>query len=292
MKLQRLLFLGGLIGGLFLPSVGWAQWGQAEDLFSVATHPLGAPRYSENIEGVNADIDTEESIWDVQAVQATGPARCFANMNSGTTPTAAALYISSSDAADAALGVTVEALDANWDPVTIAATLGADTGATGTEFVQLGSATLMRVNRAYATSTALTGDIYIHLDSVDAAAKDGIPDTIATDIVAVIDAGEDQTNMACYSVPNDYNAFVVDWCATNTTAAAVATFRERSSDEGAASQARVTLALPASVSECQTMGVPIRFPEKTDIEWTGVGTNGTGTATFNLVLISNSLSGL
>ena len=234
--------------------------------------------------GRNADSDTsEDSIWDGSDLG--GPIRCFDVI--GTT--AAALYISSDHEDDATLEVTVEYLDANWDTQTLDVALGAVANGTATEFVQIGSGTIMRVNRAYATSTALTGNVYIHIDSVDAAAKDGIPDTVLTDYVAGIVAGENQTLQACYTVPNDFSALLTQYCTTNinTAANAVATFRLRRSAEGAASRVAEIIEMSESVYQCTPHDPPVMFAEKTDIELTAVMSqnNASATGTFDLVLI-------
>jgi len=234
--------------------------------------------------GRNQDSDTtEDAVWDGSDLG--GPIRCFDVIGA----TAVALYISSDHEDDATLEVTVEYLDASWDAQTVTQALGAVANATATEFVQLGSETIMRVNRAYATSTALTGNVYIHTDSADAAAKDGIPDTILTDYVAGIVAGENQTLQACYTVPNGLSALMTQYCTTNinTAANAVATFRLRKSVEGAAARVQEVLELGESIYQCTPHDPPILFAEKTDIELTAVmsANNGSSTGTFDLILI-------
>lgn len=297
MKIKRLLTLGALFGGLLflLPQTA----GAGDDLFGISSNTIASPRYTETVFGFNNSVaSTEESIWDGDDASgaANGPVRCFANLNSGVTPTAAALYISSDDENDAsdnnAVSVTVEALDANWDPITIVAPLGAAT-ASGTAFVQIGSVTLMRVNKAYVTTAAPAGNIYIGKDSADGG-TDGIPDTIATDHVAQIAIGANETRQACYSVPNDYNAFLTDWCASNLSGNGTAdvVFRIRESVNGAAARVRLRLNLGDTISECQTLSPPLRFAEFTDIEFTGVSTADDAGVTFGLVLIKNTLSGL
>jgi len=290
---------GGLPGAFLLLILGVGGSTSAEDLFSIATHPVGSSRYTETVYGFNNAVEsTEESIWygDDLPTEDAGPIRCFANMNSGTTPTAAALYISSDDENDGsdndAVSVTVEALDANWDPVTIVAPLGA-ASASGTVFAQVGSSTLMRVNRAYVTTAAPSGNIYIGKDSTDGG-TDGIPDTIATDSVAVIAIGQNETAQACYSVPNDYNAYLTEWCISNLSGNGTGdvVFRVRASEEGAAAREKLRLNLSDGDERCHTVSPPMQFSEKTDIEFTGLSTDDDAAATFGLVLISNTQSGL
>jgi hypothetical protein len=243
---------------------------------AISLGQVGSAVFSVNKFGAASEVDqTEESVSDAGDLPSAGagPDRCFANM-----ATAAALYISSDDATDAGLGVTVEALDENWATTTIAATLGADTGATGTEFVQIGSADLLRINRAYATSAALTGNIYMHKDSVDIAAKDGIPDTPSTDIVAVITAGENQTLQACYTVPASHRAILKQWCVSDENTAANAT-----------GEFRITLA--EAEYRCTPHDPPLAFGEKTDIEITAdmSANDGAATGTFDLVVAPTTM---
>lgn len=294
---KLLLFLVAF--GLLVPGIGLG-----DDLFGIASNPYGASRYTETIYGFNNAVETaEESIWfgDDLPTEDAGPLRCFANMNTGTTPTAANLYISSSDegdapAGDTTLGVlfTVEALDANWDPITITGVNLGVANAGGTLFKQIGSVTLMRINKVTVTSAAATGDIYIGLDHTTDTAADGVPDTIATDSVAVIDIGQNETAMACYSVPNDYNAFLTEWCISDLglQGTAATTFRIRASVNGAASTVKTHLNVVEDAEECHTVSPPMYFGEKTDIEFTGLSTDDDATASFSLVLIKHNRQGL
>ena len=281
-----------LVLGLVVPSTSQA----GDDLFAIANNGTGAPRFTVNKFGRNSDADTtEDSIYEGSDLG--GPIRCFADLAA----TAVALYISSDDPSDASDGakpvtITVEALDANWEPVTIVQALGATVGATGSALTQIGSVTLMRVNRAYVSSTnPALGNIYINADGVDAG-PDGVPDNVATKLVTGIVIGENQTLQACYTVPAGYNAFLTQFCTTNinTVANAVATFRLRKAVGGAASRVQELLELAESVYQCTLHDPPIKFGEKTDIELTtdSSANNASASGTFDLVLISNTLSGL
>lgn len=294
-KLSVLLFLATLLG------VAEQSWGQArEDLFSVASHPYGAARFSVNIFGENADNDAaEEAIWDGSDLA--GPVRCFDVI--GTT--AVALYISSDDESDASNGaapitVTVEALDADWDPVTFTDISLGVASAGGSVFAQIGSVTLMRINRAYVSGTnPALGNIYIGTDTADGDA-DGIPDTVLTELVAGIVIGNNQTAQGCYTVPNNYNGFLSHFCTTHVDTAANTTmsFALRSSVEGAASRVQESYSLLESVTRCfpntPPHSPPIMFGEKTDIELTSTAgaANAAASGTFDLVLIDDKKSGL
>jgi hypothetical protein len=253
---------------------------------AAALSQVGSKISAVNKFGRNQDADTtEDAIWDGSDLG--GPIRCFTVI--GTT--AVALYLSSDDENDAGEDVTVEYLDSDWDVNTVNVTLGA-ASAGGTVFVQIGSETIMRINRMYATDTALVGNIYAGIDDTDGDA-DGIPDTILTDYVAGIVIGENQTLQACYTVPNGFNAILTQWCVANinTAANATGTFRLRRSVEGAASRVQQLQDLGESVSECTTHDPPITFAEKTDIELTSdmSANNASVSGSFDLILVPNTM---
>lgn len=238
--------------------------------------------------GYNNDVDTaEESLWDMNDLPTAGlgPPRCFTNMAA-----AADLYVSSDDIADATLEIAIEVLDANYVLSTVTMALGAVVG-TGTVFEQIGSATLLRVNRAYATGTGFTGNIYIHLDDVDGDTN-GIPDAPATDIVAGITAGENQTLQACYTVPAGFTANITSWCISNVSQLAVGTavtFRARGTLFGTdAARTQNLLTIGNETTVCTPVIPYNTFPEKTDIEATGSDASNQGAAaTFGILLIRN-----
>lgn len=233
--------------------------------------------------GRNQDADqTEDSIWEGSDVG--GPVRCFDVINT----TAVALYISSDHQDDASLDVTIEYLDSSWRAQIITQALGTAVGGTATAFIQIGAGTIMRINRAFAASTSLTGNVYIHIDDTDGN-DDGIPDTILTDLVAVVIAGENQTLQGCYTVPLGFTALLTQFCTTNinTPANAVVTFRLRASIEGAASRVQETLELNEATYQCTPHSPPLTFVEKTDIELTSISSanDSSTTGTFDVLLV-------
>lgn len=118
---------------------------------------------------------------------------------------ASTLYISSSDNTDNQT-YKVQGLDANWGLQTVEVTLS------GFTFVAL-TGTWIRVFRAENISSANSaGDVYIADDNTDAGG-DGIPDT-ATNIKAKISIGNNQTNMAIYTVPQGRKGYLMDWYAS------------------------------------------------------------------------------
>ena len=284
-----------LVLGLVVPSTSQA----GDDLFAIAGSPVYSPRYTVSKFGVNTDIDdTEESLWDLDDIVAsgTGPDRCFTVM--GTTP--AALYISSSDESDASDGakpisVTIEALDSTWAPVTIVTALGA-ASAGGSVFKQVGSVTLLRINRMYVSGVnPALGNIFVGTDPTDGG-TDGIPETpsLAGALVAGISIGENQTLQACYTVPLGYNAYMTSWAISNEgTGATTLVTRIRKSTNGATSRTQMKMTLSDGDVHDHHGVFPTVFPEKTDIELTGSGaTSQDAAGLFDMVLISNTLSGL
>jgi hypothetical protein len=110
--------------------------------------------------------------------------------------TAAIDTISSSDAGDGH-DIYIQGLDANWLEVTQTATLD------GQNKVVLGTP-LIRVYRAVNLgSTNIAGTFYLYEDT---AIVDGVP-TDTTKIRAVIDDGDNQTEMCIYTVPADKCGF-------------------------------------------------------------------------------------
>ncbi len=300
MKFGRLLTLGALFGGLLFPSVGWSG-----DVYQAASNTYGAARFVAHVVGTNADSDTtEDTIW--QGSDIGGPIRCFTAI--GTT--AVSMFISSDDPSDASDGaapvtITVEALDANWNPVTIVQALGATVGATGSALTtQIGTTTLMRVNRAYVSSTVpALGNIYINDDNVDTG-PDGVPDNILTSLVTTIAIGENQTLQACYSVPNNFTGFLTQSCTTtliNSSTDSSIVYRMRFAVNGGPSRTQDYYELHepsvgdgGASTRCKQYSTPVPFAEMTDIELTAVSSaaNAAAAGSFDLILIKNTSSGL
>lgn len=240
--------------------------------------------------GINADLDTgEESIWDADDLptEGDGPARCFVNV--GTTPID--FYVSSDNAADATLEISLDIIGNDWAASTVTMDLGATAASSGTVYTQIGASTLLRVNRAHATDDAFTGNIYIHTDVADTG-TDGVPDIPATQIVAVITAGENKTQQACLTVPLGFSFGMNQDCTSNVTTPGTrsVTYRIRSSTNGGAPLNNEQHQVADGVYRCTPHNPPIVFVEKTDIEITGVSTGADAVvgATFDGILFPSS----
>lgn len=228
------------------------------------------------IVGFNPDIDaTGEAVWDINDIPTTGagPLRCF-----GLGQTPVNLYVSSDDAADAGKLIYIEHLDGSYDETITVMALGAAAASSGTVFTQIGSGTILRVNRATAVNDGYVGNIYIHKDTVDGG-DDGIPDAPATDIIAGIVTDNNLTFQACYSVPNGYKMLIRSVCITNNDiGAAPATVEIRSfvSSPGSAVYASARVAIASGADNCRYLDPPILAAEKADYEFSARALNAGG----------------
>jgi hypothetical protein len=186
---------------------------------------------------------------------------------------ATSLYVSSDDASDANLGITIIGLDANWAEQTVVTTLGAAAVTSGTAFKLVGTATnWMRVYRAFNSSeTDYTGEIYIHTDDTDTG-NDGVPDAGTTQILACIMVEDAQTQMAIYTVPLGFRALLIDSTVlANPGAAATARAVDthmltRESGGVFRIQEHTGIITTGTGIIHQRYGILRSFPEKTDIK--------------------------
>jgi hypothetical protein len=239
-----------------------------------------------NKHGFNSDLDTtEESIWDGNDIG--GPVRCFTVM--GDSP--GNMFVSSDDAADAGLEIVMEVIRNDWSASTITMNLGGAGGGTGTVFTVIAGGTLLRINRAYATDDAFTGNVYMHIDTVDGD-DNGIPDSLSTHLIAVITAGENKTQQACYTVPLNFSLGLNQFCTSNVSTAGnrKVTYRVRSSTNVGAPLNQESHQIADGIYYCTPHDPPLVFPEKTDIEITGVasGVDAIAGATFDGILFPSS----
>jgi len=269
----------------FSAAAGWLNQNDGREFALKGTHTV-------NKFGSNGDVDTaEESVWDGDDIagEGTGPGRCFTIL--GTT--AQAVYLSSDDENDAsdnnAVSITVQYLDSTWATQTLVVPLGAAL-ASGTTSAQISSGTILRINRMFATTTAPAGNVYASTDTNSG--SDGVPDDPATQMVAGITLGENQTLQACYTTPLGFDALMSQFCIGNLSQAAASqdvTFRLRKAVEGAAARTTELLTLADAVQECIVHDPPIMFAEKTDIELTAdaAGASQGTSGTFDLILVPN-----
>ncbi len=158
--------------------------------------------------GSNAGVATTfEDMWEVAAAY---------NFLSS----AATLYIGSSDAADIAVTVTVEGLDASWEHQTIEVALdGTDPQADQVTVTSAGgSETWIRINRAWISgATASDGNIHIADEAPGTWGAGGVPGTL-TNTVAYIPIADQQTMQAIYSTALNGVGALTSWEVSNNSA--------------------------------------------------------------------------
>lgn len=190
--------------------------------------------------------------------------------------------ISSSDDADA-VDIEVQGLDTNWKLVTQTVTLTGRTAATLT--TPLVRAFRM-INRG---ATDAAGTVYLHTNG--AALTLGVPDAGST-VRAIIKDGDNQTQMALYTVSAGYTMFITaGWANLAKKTAAAADIKIRVRESGGVFRVAHTLSLDSAGSsgDHRPYAIPISFPEKTDIEYlTAVSANDVSvSAGFHALLITD-----
>lgn len=231
--------------------------------------------------GFHTDIDnTEESVWEGASFPSLtdGPPRCPQDTSAFT------LNISSDNAGDTGV-IRVEGVDAGWDAVSVDVTLA------GVTFTQVGTATnWLRINRAFNMGTTdLAGVVYLHTDDVDTGG-DGEPDLPATQTKAVINGGENQTLQACYTVPDNWEAYLssISLSALTGGAGDPVDFRLRHSSFGGIARVQTLHGLGSGSTLTETFDPPLPYPARSFLEITatssGAASNGNVSGTFNLAL--------
>jgi len=193
--------------------------------------------------------------------------------------------ISSSSAADTQ-DITIVGLDSNYAEVTQTVTLNGQTR------VAL-STSLIRVYRAYnENSTDLAGHVFVY---VNGTTTGGIPDTNA-DIRAIIDPDNQQTEMAVYTIPAGKTGYLSRGYASTSGGSKNTNYIIRffAREFGKVFRLQNINAISSTATSIIVLDyfVPLRIPEKTDLEVTVETTEATITASsvsagFDLVLVDN-----
>ena len=227
--------------------------------------------------GFNPDIDDSlETVWSQGGL--------YSYLSSATT-----LYISSSSTADDAAGTgartaTVSGLDANYDEISVTVDLDGQNG------VQLGSASnWIRVNRVTVNTAGSGGQnagvIYV---GDEASPSSGVP----SNKYATIAIGENQTLMALRTVPRGYTAYVLqtDVTAATTQNNKYATITLVARENGGVFQVKDKFVKGES-SHHQGYDIPLKFEEKTDIEFRCIGDSAAAdiavSAAMDIIYIEN-----
>lgn len=220
--------------------------------------------------GENPDIDTgtAEDVW---------YAGLYTFSSSADIDT-----ISSSDAGDDQV-VEIQGLDANWALVLQNATVD------GRNKVTL-ETPLIRVFRVKNLGTTdMAGQLYCY---VNGDITDGVPDT-AADIRAVINADDNQTEMAVYTVPAGKTGYLLShYCNGSRTGnnAAICTLRRRSPGGVFRVLYRTSIIGTGDNSDEKELPIPEPVVAKTDILWRvdAVTANNSGIAAgFSILLVDD-----
>ena len=224
--------------------------------------------------GLNSDINgSVETIW--------------SHSTPYVYPTAATVMkVSSTSASDTADGtgartVYVSGLDANYNEINETVTL---TGQTAVNTTQL----FLRMFRAYVVTAGsggtAVGDIYIGVGTVTA----GVPATV----YAKIDIGENQTNMAIWTVPANHTLYLHrgTFSAASNNAAQFVLGKFMFRPFGSVFRNAADITVNSNVFGYD-FEIPLAIPEKTDIEARAIalaGTNFYVTASFEGIYIDGA----
>lgn len=207
--------------------------------------------------GFNPDIDNSlETVW--------AQGGLYSYLSAAST-----LYISSSSTADDVAGTgartaTVFGLDANYDEVSVTVDLDGQNG------VQLGDASnWIRVNRITVDTAGSGGQnagvLYV---GTEASPTLGVP----TNKYATVAIGDNQTLMALWTVPRNYEAYLlqVDVTVATTQNNKYCTSSVVARPYGGVFQVKDKF-VKAESSHHQEYSIPLKFDEKTDIEIRAIG---------------------
>jgi len=244
-------------------------------IIPIADHDWNNPTFVHKF-GANPDVDAAVDVWD-------GDQDYVYNASAAT------MYLSSDTSADQGIEVTIVGLNSSWNEVTqVVSTDGTD----GQTFVALGTQ-LIRVYRAYVSGgTAPAGDLYISDDNTDTG-PNGIPDDL-DNMKALILAGNNQTLMSIYTIPNAFTGYLLDHTSSvlgGGTKSVDMVFQTRASGGVFRVRDKWTSIQTGANPYQKFFPAPISLPAKTDIKVRVVAastTNMTVTNTFSILLLPDS----
>lgn len=230
------------------------QRGTTED-FGLQVARGQIPYHKSNFKfGFNADVDDAlETVWSKGGL--------YAYLSSAT-----ALYISSSSTDDTVAGtgartVKISGLDSDYDEVSVTVNMNGQSG------VSLG--TFTRVNRIEVLTAGSGGANAgnLHVGS-EASPTVGVPATT----YAYVTAGDNQTLMALWTVPRNYTAYVTqtDITVATTQNNKYCTVSLVARPFGGVFNVKDRF-VKAESSVNQVYNFPLKFEEKTDIEFRAIG---------------------
>ena len=200
-------------------------------------------------------------------------------------------YISSDNALDIGMEITVEGLDENYEELSLTVVLN------GQNQTQIGTGeTFVRVYRAFNSGpTQFAGNVLIY-DDTNGGVVGGVP-TVTSSVKAEIRATDQQTYMALWTVPAGHTAFFLGGAISITTGAssgksAQVELRTRPFGGVFLSKELIGLSSTGSSTFSQDLNAlgPLRIPEKTDVQARAreVSANDTGVSVYFSVLVVNN----
>lgn len=203
---------------------------------------------------------------------------------------AVTLYLSSSNAGDTSAPIVLEGLGTNGVYQTETKALDGSNSqtqvATANSYARLFRMYYAPTGGGWAGAADLAGDIYASSTNGDTTA--GVPQT-AADIKAKIIAGENQTLMALYTIPDGFTGLLLDFHFV-TESTKVLTSRIRIREFGASFNTKEKfIATKPNIQD--NIKLTDQIPSKSDIRATASVAASTGevSATFDILLIDNDL---
>lgn len=203
---------------------------------------------------------------------------------------AVTLYLSSSNAGDTSAPIVLEGVDTNGDYQTETRTLDGTNSqtqvASSNSYARLFRAYYAPTGGSWAGTADLAGDIYVSSTNGDTTA--GVPNT-AADIKAKIIAGENQTLMSLYTIPNGFTGFLLDFHFI-TESTKVLTSRIRMREFGSSFNTK-ELFIGTEPNIQNDIQLPTQIPGKSDIKVTASVAAATGevAATFDILMVDDDL---
>jgi len=173
-------------------------------------------------------------------------------------------YISSSDATDIGMTITVQGLDENWDEQSVDVVLN------GQNQTQIGTTeTFVRVYRAFNSGSAVfNGNVLIY-DSTATSVNLGVPSP-TTSVKAEIKQEDQQTYMTHYTIPANHTGFVIrkSYSLNDAQSATTSTLDLRVREFGGVFRSKEldTIRNSGQSAVQYTYPAPLKFPEKTDLK--------------------------
>jgi len=194
------------------------------------------------------------------------------------------VYAHSADTADSVSGtgartVTIQGLDGNYESIEETVTVRSGVATT---------AQFLRVFRAFVVTSGSTGTNEGNIIISTGAAGTG---TVLADIGTIgtgTTYGLGQTNLALYTIPAGKTGYLTAWNIGVGSYNDAVTVTLLSREFNSAFRTRDIMDVPGG-SHVRNYSVPIKLPEKTDVEIIGIATTGTNiSSSFDIILVDNT----